>query len=114
MQACNSCKSYKKGNGSPACTRCPEIKQLNILDRARPCVEYIKIPREILEALSENTESLNIYEALTIQEATLIFYLYTLNLTHQEVARELKIDRSTVTKQKKLILAKLKTYIIEG
>ena len=112
MMSCATCDSYNKGKGSKACTRCPEIKQLNILPRAMPCIDYVKLPREIIEALSCEDDPVDIYSILTIKESTIIFYLYTLNLTHQEAANHLNIDRSIVTKKNKYILDKLRAYML--
>lgn len=113
MQACNNCPSYKKGRGTEACIKCPEIKQLNILQRAQPCVDYVKIPREILEALSEQN-NIDIYSPLSIDESILIFMIYTLNLTQREIANYLKISLAMVNKKKKSSLLKLRTYILKS
>lgn len=110
MTACSTCHHYKKGKGSKACIKCPEIKDIG-LSRAKPCVAYIKIPRELLESLSDEG-NVDIYSLLTTHEATLIFQLYHLDLTHMEIAEYYNIDRSSVTKQKKRILDKLKTYLL--
>lgn len=116
MIACRQCPSYKGGRGSRACKRCPEVKQLNILPRARPCVSYVRLPREIIEALSDDglINNINIYDLLSVEESTILFYLYTLNLTHEQTAFHLNISTKSVQRKNKYILAKLRTYLIKS
>ena len=111
MKACEGCKSYNNGRGGNACTRCPEIKQLNILPKAKPCVDYVKIPREILESLSVE-ESINIYSVLSTHESLFIFCRFTLNLTLIETIKQLNIGKSTGTRLNKSSLMKIRAYVL--
>ena len=115
MIACRQCPSYKGGRGARACLTCPEINQSVILPRAKPCVEYIKIPREMLEELRDegNISGINIYrEVLNVEESILIFMLFTLEMTLREVADYQQKSKTSVDRQKKRCIDKISTYMI--
>ena len=87
IEKCYNCPSYNKGQGKKKCLTCPQFA--SIMPRAKPCVDYALIPREMLEELRDegNISGINIYrEVLNVEESILIFMLFTLEMTLREVA----------------------------
>jgi predicted DNA-binding protein YlxM (UPF0122 family) len=82
------------------------------MPRAKPCVDYALIPREMLEGLSLDMP-IDYYNLLEPKEATVLFQKYHLKLKDREVAELHNISRQAVTKQIKKVLNKLRTYMQE-
>jgi DNA-directed RNA polymerase specialized sigma24 family protein len=111
MLACQTCPSYRNGKGSLKCATCPEVKNIG-LARSSPCVAFVQIPRELLEQIEDNS-LINVYDLLTDHESTLIFQLYQLQMTQQEIANYHNITQPAVMKQKKRIIDKLRVYMLK-
>ena len=107
---CYECPSYKKGKGTRRCLECDEFKSSNIMDRYKPCVEYVKIPRMILERLSTMDMDKEYYNLLDPMAATILFQKYHLNLDNLTIAKLLNISEKTVRRKNKYSLNFLYTY----
>lgn len=102
---CYECPSYKKGKGTKRCLSCDEFKNGNIMERRyKPCVDYVKIPRVILESLSIEM-NIDYYNLLDPMEATILFQKYHLNLDNLTIAKLLNISEKTVQRKNKYSLA---------
>ncbi len=108
---CYGCPSYKKGRGTRRCLTCDEFKSSKLMSRYKPCVNYVKIPRMILESLTMDTET-DYYSLLDPIAATMLFMKYHLNLDNLTIAKLLNISEKTVRRKNKYSLALLNTCIL--
>jgi DNA-directed RNA polymerase specialized sigma subunit len=110
---CYECPSYKKGRGTKRCLTCNEFKNINMFEqRYKPCVNYVKIPRIILESLSLDETESEIYNLLDPIDAIILFSKYHLNLNDITISKLLNISQKTVQRKKKYSLDKLTTYLL--
>jgi hypothetical protein len=105
---CYECPSYKRGRGTQRCLSCDEFKSSTIMGRYKPCVDYVKIPRMILENLVLDME-IDYYSKLDPFEATMLFMKYHLNLDNLTIAKLLNISEKTVRRKNKYSLMILST-----
>lgn len=108
---CYECPSYNKGKGTRRCLTCDEFKGSNLMPRYKACVNYVKIPRLILESLTMDTE-VDYYNLLDPMEATILFQKYHLNLDNLTIAKLLNISEKTVRRKNKYSLELLNTCIL--
>lgn len=85
---CPTCKSYKRGKGTRACLWCPEFK--DILPLGKPNPDIIRLPKELLENLTNPPKHLsNIFDLiahLAPVPATMLLQSTLLRMTYREIA----------------------------
>jgi hypothetical protein len=94
---CYKCPDYKKGRGTRSCLRCDEFK--GIMTRSKPCVDYVKIPRQILEDISEEELRIDVYQLLSPKDSTILFQRFRLNLSLRDIAYLNKASQEAIRKR---------------